>query len=1525
MKSVLYNIYRVLRTVIVAGIAAFVTFFVTLYLFLLIPNVQNHIKSTAEEELSTFLNTKVNIHSISIAPFNQLVLNDVVISDKKNLPLLSVEKVGAGVSLYNLATRGRLVFTYAELIGLDGTVYKETPTHHTNIQFIIDLLSPKDKNQAPKKFDLSIYNIVLRKSRLKYDILNEPQSINGKFDKNHIQLNDLRADISLPKLKNNDFFIKIKRLSFNENNGFVLKNLSINTVISDSSIIVSNFKVELPESRFETEDFTFSFNSLKTLGSELNDINININTYDSYVTLQDLSPFVPELSKFNEPIYIKTIIRGSMKDLIIPELVAKTKDELCLVSLNGTFKNLDNRDSLTVDIPNLYIKAQANEVNRLIANVSSLSGQAKAIISNARNIVIDGALSGTLAKALFRGKVHTSSGNLTLNGTFSNNKHTHRIGFYGKAHSSSINLGSLLGKNELLGETAFNLEIDGFKTDKFVNAYLKGAVDYFDFKGYRYHDITADCKVNKSEFNGLLSVNDENISMELNGYAVEQGDSSQIDMNLNVNNFNPAKVNLFTKYPDHSLSFKVNATSQGNKINNLNGDIKIEDLKFVDNNDNGIKLDDLYIKANNKSIPNNIEINSEILNGKLSGLYNFDNIVPYFKNIISNALPALLHETDIKCDSNNFYNNFDYILKIESNDKTNNILSFFKSPVTLLYPITISGGLNELSNSFNMKIDAPYLAQKNKLIEQSLITINVDSINNNIDLKARTIMPTKKGKMSLNFAGNGGDNTIATDFTWKIDRKADFHGNVNMSVALGRVNETNSLMATLKVNPTTMVFNDTTWYVHDSKIGFYNNTLRVDNFKVTCDKQFISINGKTSLNEDDILSLELNDINLDYIFETLQINNVTFGGSATGKILASEVMTKAPRLKTEQFFVKNMSYNETLLGDANINSFWDNEKQAIAIQANISQPNKGKSVVDGEIFPLNDSLRFDFNAEKLKVGFMKPFMAAFTSDLDGFASGNACLYGKFSTLNMYGDIFVEDLKVKLDYTNVYYWATDSVKIIPGLISFKDIQLKDKYDNTALLSGYVSHEDFHNAKFRFDVTDAKELLCYDIPSKQADNWYGTVFGSGSAFVNGEPGLVGIDVHMRTAANSKFFFELSDTEDAVEYDFITFTDKRRENIEAEILANRSIHEQILSNFEKKNKQEDSKTRIIINIDADINNLGQLVLIMDPVGGDKIKANGSGSLIMKYDSNEDLFMQGKYTLEKGTYNFTLQDIIVKDFIIKEGSDIAFEGNPYDAKINISAVYPLNANLLDLDESFATDKEFNRTTVPVHALLNVSGSIAQPAISFDMEFPTLSSDAYRKVKSIVSTDDMMNRQIIYLLALNRFYTPEYMGGNNRNNELASVASSTISSQLSNMLGEISDKWSISPNFKSDKGDFSDVEVNLALSSQLLNNRLLLNGNFGYRDKMVSANNSNFIGDFDIEYLLNKTGNIRLKAYNHFNDQNYYVKNALTTQGVGVVFKYDFDKWFDFSRKKKTKKHSKNDTIIQSTKSEEERMINFK
>ena len=86
-----------------------------------------------------------------------------------------------------------------------------------------------------------------------------------------------------------------------------------------------------------------------------------------------------------------------------------------------------------------------------------------------------------------------------------------------------------------------------------------------------------------------------------------------------------------------------------------------------------------------------------------------------------------------------------------------------------------------------------------------------------------------------------------------------------------------------------------------------------------------------------------------------------------------------------------------------------------------------------------------------------------------------------------------------------------------------------------------------------------------------------------------------------------------------------------------------------------------------------------------------------------------------------------------------------------------------------------------------------------------------------------------------------------------------------------------------------------------MLNNRLLINGQFGYRDNATQATTS-FIGDFDIQYLLNPNGNLALKVYNQTNDR-YFTRSSLNTQGVGLIMKKDFNGIRDLFRWRKMKK----------------------
>ncbi len=1516
MKSLFNNIYIVFRTLILIALVGIGAIFVSVYLLLLFPQFQNGMRDVAEKELTKLLNAEVDIAKVNFEPFTKVVLDDVTIHDKDGNKLLFVDKLGAGVSVYNLVVNRRMVFTYAEVVGLDARISKPTKDGPLNAQFLLDILFPKNTNKPPTKFDLSIYNVVFRKSRLSYDVLDEDVK-NGKFDKNHIEINDLKADIALPRVKNDDFIVKVKRLSFAERSGLNLKRLTLDLRLNNQEVGVENFRVELPNSCFKMKDFVLHINGLKTIGSQIKNIDLDVNTSESYVALKDLACFVPAFANLQNVVNVDVVANGSLQNLNVSSLNLSTQKGNTAIKMKGELNQLLNKDSISVDLSNIYVHVEGREAVDVLSSMTNLKPDVRQMLLTCGSVTVNGKLHGTINAANYNGLLKTSKGDLKLNGLFVNKRNG--AGFKGKVTTENINLGGLLGKTELLGETAFDLEVNGEKYGRNYRVEAVGNVPFIDLKGYRYNDITADVLVTPSEYDGHLSIKDENVKLAVGGHVSLKGKDSSIDLNVKMDSCNLANINLWHKYPNHMLSFNIDAKAYGNQVENLNGNLVIEGLSYVDDEGNGVNLPHFEVNADNTKQPYEVHIASDVIGGNLIGNYKINQIVPTIKRVIAQAMPSLFDGNTRIADTDAFANDFECNIAVKPSEYTNSILTFFKLPVTLPHPsvMNINAYVNESDERFGVNVNVPYLAQKNKLIKNSSVYLGSDSIGDGLALSVKSSIPLKKDIMHLNVEGHGVKDIFNSHVAWVVPHQNDFHGDLDFAVKLLRSHESDKLMTTIDVNPTTLVFNDTAWYVQDSRIGVYNNSVRVNNFKVVSDKQFVKINGRTSSEAEDKLLVELKDINLDYVFEILQINNVTFGGSATGKIFASQLLSKSPKLETEVFNVDGMTYNGSLLGDADIKSFWDNDDKFVAIQAHIEQPNGYASDVDGEIYVTKDSLRFDFNAEKLNVGFMKPFMAAITSDLEGVASGYAQLYGKFSTINLKGKIFAEDLKVKVDFTNVYYWASDTIYIEPGIIKFDDVEIKDRHGNTAMLSGSVIHDSFRDALFDFSVTDAKNFLCYDVPTRMENNWYGTIYGNGSAFLKGGPGIVDITVNMETAPKSVFYLELSDEETALEYDFLTFTDVKREQEEKQKEIERTDEERMLiyyDNLRNKTEVKSSGDRVVIKINAGVTPVGQLVLVMDPEAGDKVKATGKGDLTMVYDTaaEEPLTVSGTYNIEKGTYNFTLQDIIVKEFLIDDNSTITFEGDPLKViTVDIDAVYRLNANLLDLDESFGSDKSFNNTTVPVRAMMNISGNLANPDIKFRLEYPTLTGEAADKVNSIIGTDDMLNRQIIYLLAMNRFYTPEYMGGSNKNNELASVASSTISSQLSNILGQISDKWRIAPNFKSDKGDFSDVEVNLALSSQLLNNRLIINGNFGYRDKLENNNTSNFIGDFDIEWLISRTGNMRFKTfgYSHFNDQNYYVKNSRTTQGVGLELEYDFDTPFLFFKNRKNKA-VKNDTI---------------
>ena len=1497
-------IYKLFRTLLVTILILGVGIPCILYVALSLPPVQDYIRGRAQKELTTLFGTNVSIGHLEVLPFNQVRLSNVAVADpmQPDSSALKVKTLGAGVDVWQLL-KGNLVFTYAEIVELDGKLWRQTPDSPLNIQPIIDRLSPKDSNKPPTLFSLAINDVVIRNSKISYDILSLPASSFGKFNPHHIAIQDLMADISLPRLKNDNFDIDIRRMTMRETSGLTLRNLSTIVKIRKQQITVEKLRIEMPGTLLDLDSKIYwPYKSIAQIGDNWETTPLHISLKKgAHVTLSDFSAFIPELGRFTDTLSLALDVNGSVNNMDVNRLGIES-DGLSVEIAGHLDGMLQGAKQIQADVARLDVRVTHNFTTNIV----------KAGVLNTYDHLLT-ALGDIELKALGKwdyrqivmdANITTSAGMMKVVGDY-------QI----KPQHLEVRVDAKDLRTDEFGD--FPISITDLAADIKVNnagrqieeASFDGTIGGLTYKGYTYSPIRTTASLFGKTIDATVDIQDPNIELHVDGKYNFTDDAKAISGDIDVQNFNPKVLNLSDKV-NFVINGKMVADLQNLSHELPTGNVNLTNLNFipVSHDKQIIYPGDIAITSTRANQDYNLTVDSKIAHLDVTGNFKLSTLPKTLKWMAASAVPNLFPEEYQQRPENDDQ----LTLKLNIPNEDNPAFEYLTLPVEPLVPINLFAEINGTTGIGRMDIDAPYLRQGKKLIENTALSFNINALLRTSDLYTTTIFTAKGERVNLTIDNNCIDGHNDTEIAWQGERGRN-HGNFKCSTSFRR---DSTLITDIMVNPGEIVFADTIWTIAPSSINIRPNRINVDNFRIWREAQLLGINGAVSRDNSDEIVLTLQDINLDYIFETLNISsNVMFGGDATGTIHASGLFGKQPKAYTEDLYVKNLAYNNCVMGNGHIKSHLIPEYWGITIDAEIEQQNGHQSLINGLIKPMTEELDFKFNADRAPVGFLQPFMAAFCNKVTGEASGDVHLYGTFKLLDMQGKIIAHDVAMDIDFTGTTYHASDTVVISPGRINLNDITLYDDFGHTAKLSGFLTHQSFHDPVFRFDISKARNFLCYDVKENNDHPWYGRIFGNGSASISGKPGIVEINVNMATAENSEFTFILSDEEVAEEYTFLTFRDVTP--VSKKIITQPqedTIPEAVRKMQQKVEKMQEAErpTDYAMTFNVDITPQANIVLVMDPVGGDKIRAIGSGNMVMTYDrASDDLKMYGTYTLDYGRYNFTLQDIIVKEFTIDQGSNIAFHGDPYNAQLDIRAYYQLNASLTDLDESFSQDRDLNRTNVPVRAMLYATGDMRSPELSFDISFPTLAPETSRKVRSIVSTDEMMSQQIIYLLALNRFYTPDYMSAT-RGNELVSVASSTLSSRLSSMLGELSDKFSIAPTVRSDRGDFSDMEVDVALSSSLLNNRLFLNGTLGYRDNTLNTNQ--FIGDFDIEYLLNRQGTIRLKAYNHYNDRNYYLKTALTTQGVGVEFKREFDDIFAFLKARRKREDSQATPTSDST-----------
>lgn len=1458
--------------------------YIGMLVLLNIPSVQNKLASFTSNELRKLLNTEVKVGHVELGGFNRIIVEDLLLNDQQGNEMLKVARLSAKFDILPIFQK-KLSISSVQLFGFNIHLNRSTPQSEPNYQFVLDALASKDTIDKQTHLDLRINSVLIRRGRVAYDVHSLPTTP-GKFNASHINIDNLAATLSLKALRQDTLNVAVRRISFKEQSGFELKKLSFKTIANNNKLELSDFMIELPKSQLKMEQVDLQYDTLPSLLQLTEQVSYEGKLIGK-LHPTDFKPILPLLSQLNQPINLAMDFAGKGKEI---DCQTFSLDDNKHLELRGKTRiNLQEpQTSLFANISKLHVNQEG-----IVYLMEGLTGKVPNIMKNLQFIDFQGTTQGTLNQLRADGLLETKAGILHADVTMEIDSEYNRS-YSGTLSSSDLDLGILTGDLKKYGITDFDITLNGFNyRNKYPESSIKGAIHFIEYNNYQYEDITLDGIYKDGGFNGNLSLDDENLSVQVNGAFNVTQPLPVFNLEAIVNHLKPNELNLSDKHTETDLSFKLTADFIGSSIDNLNGQIRLDSLTLNAPNNQGYFLDKLTITAGQVEDGKELRLQSSFMNALVKGNFTYQTIPSSILSTMQQYIPSLITLNENYQRPNN---NFKFDIRIENTDLFEKV---FHLPIHIDMPATLKGYFYDKDGRIKIEGQFPRINYNGTQYESA--TLFCDNPSNQINCLLRGSMLMKSGAMlNLSLKTNAMEDKLTTLLNWGNNTDVTYGGEVNAITRFSKTEGTNPLLqADIDILPTSMILNDTIWNIESAHIGLDSGYVSIDNLLIGKAGQYLRVDGKISDRESDSCLIDLQNVNVKYVLDILRFDDVEFGGMASGQVNLKYLL-KSPIIQTK-LNVHDFSLNKALLGQADISGYWDNELGGIRLDTQIKEKNSNTHIT-GYVSPKLKGLDLDIDADSLNLAFITPFVKGIFSNIEARADGHFRLYGPFKFLDFEGDVKA-NFDAKIDVLNTYFQIKDdSIHVKSGELAFENLRIYDREGHSGILNGYLRHNKLKNMTYSFDV-NADNLLVYDSDDMGDMSMYGQVYAIGDISVHGGNNTMNIDVALTTGPNTNFTYVSGVTTEATSNQFITFVDKTPKRVQ-DLVVTDFYH---YSDAQKKKDEDGPSMDLYINMMVDATPDAQMKVIMDPVTGDHIAARGNGNLQVNYYNKGSFRMFGNYIIDQGVYKLSMQEVIRKDFALQEGGTISFAGDPYHANLDLQAVYTVNSvSLSDL----STDATLNKSTVKVNCIMNLTGSLANPSINFDLDLPAVSEEDRELVRSATSTEEQMNTQIIYLLTIGKFYTVDY--GNNANrssNATSSLAFNTLSGQLNNMLSQWTENknWNIGANLSTGQEGWSDVEAEAILSGRLLNNRLLINGNFGYRENVLA--NTNFVGDFEAIWLLTKNGDFRIRGYNQTNDR-YFTKSTLTTQGIGFIYKKDFDKWSElfrwFFKNRKLKKDEK-------------------
>ena len=1420
---------------------------IVLYLLLIVlmhlPSVQTFLGKEVAEALADKFGTKVEVGKVNLGFFNRIIIDDVMMYDQQGDSLIYASRLSAKID-YMAATQGKISVSSAQIFGLRANLYRQTAKSPANFQFVLDSLASKDTTQH-KPLDLHIGSLIIRRGAIAYNQRDvAPRS--GIFSPQHIRVSELSSHILLNHVTDNSIDLLLKKLSFKDESGFKLQSLHFKLQADRQKATLKEFRLLMPRSELVLDDLkaTYRFEGKRFIPESL---HFEGGIQQSKITFADVASLVPALRHFDDAVFVSSRFSGTAKSISVPSLNLRTGSGSINLQARGSYSHASSHPAWNADIANLNLSPAGVEF--LAENLGSKVKIPKEI-QRLGTIHLTGKAKGYEKVLSAKGNIETDAGNISLQAV----KNDDRI--KASVDTRGVNLGRILD-NRKLGTVVARIDAHG--TMKHI--FAKGNIARFDYGNYDFHNIEIDGDYDMKALRGTASIADPNVNLSVKGdYHLG---SRLYALDAAINHLRPTVLGMKMHDPSYSL-------------------------------------DNISISANNKGKEGHLDVEAPFVSLYARGQYDLTTIYGSIMRLVADKLPTI---PGISKHAAKGYNDF----TLQANITSAEVLQrMFGLPLSLSLPVHINGNFSDAEKNVNLYINAPNFSWDGSAFHDANIELN--TIGDSLRMEARISqgLPYEKAPV-YRLRAAAADNNLSTllyyanqssklPITGKIDARTQFFTSDNGATGVH-----------VTVNPSEIMLGEKKWLLNPADIIYRKNELTVDMLNFSHGDQHIIINGKATPQATDSIVADLKDVDVAYILNLVNFHSVDFAGKASGKAVVKSIF-QTPEAYAN-LDVKDFVFENGPLGTLHAKAAYDNQEGQINIDATAEDGPEHLTVINGYVSPKRNYIDLGIEAHNTSLKFMENFCGSFLNNVEAWCKGKLNVVGDLKNINLVGDVVAHGRMHMKQLGTDYTFNHLRAHAIPDDIQFEGDSIYDshyngKHSHFALIRGGIHHKHLTRLSYDLDI-DANNFLGFDTHEFGDDTFYGTVFATGTVGIHGKSGETIIDIDATPEPHSIFVYNVASPDAISAGSFIHWND-----------ATPYIYRPYSPDSDK-NKKKDSSSNFSsdmrINFLVNTNPNLTLKLMMDDQTGDYITLNGNGVIRANYYNKGGLDMFGNYVVDHGQYKLTIQNIIKKDFDFQPGGTIAFGGDPYNAPLNLQAKYTVNGvPLSDLN----IGRSFSSNNIRVDCLMDITGTPGAPKVDFSMDLPTVNSDAKQMIYSVINSQEEMNQQVLYLLGIGRFYTQTK---NNQTSEdasqqsqtslaMQSLLSGTISQQINNVLSSFvnSSNWNFGANISTGNEGFNNAEYEGILSGRLLNNRLLFNGQFGYRDNANAT--QSFIGDFDLRYLIFPNGNLSIHVYNQTNDR-YFTRNSLNTQGVGLIMKKDFFNLRDLlGIKKKSKDKEKED-----------------